>query len=214
MYYLHFFPLLAGFLQIQMNSASKSKKKWLGSLPLGLTKACVFVGISSAETHYSKIRSCHSKQQWVALRQKATMMLSNLLSGRSQLFFATSISHYKFTTFCHIHESFGASLSQYPACSRGKKTTGSLLWPATSVTSLQNRFCCLSFFPRDICKQWICDAKMEVRSSDKLVRASLANLQREQGEKPSLSPIPIAKFALPTFHLISGSNELVLKYVI
>lgn len=93
MYYLHFFPLLAGFLQIQMNSASKSKKKWLGSLPLGSTKACVFVEISSAETHYSKIRSCHSKQQWVALRQKATMMLSNLLSGRSQLFFATSISH-------------------------------------------------------------------------------------------------------------------------
>ena len=142
------------------------------------------------------------------------MMLSNLFSGRSQLFFATSISHlqvhdilphtYKLWCLAFTIPSMlkGEGNHRIPtlACNFGYYTPKSFLLPLV--------------FPSRYLQIWICDAKMEVRSSDQLARASLVNLQREQGEKPSLSPIPIAKFALPTFHLISGSNELVLKYVI
>lgn len=85
-----------GFLQIPMNSVNKSKNNQLDVshlLPLDSKKESVFVEISSATANKRKIRSLHQEVQRTSFAIKMTTTLSYLFSGRSQLFFSTTISH-------------------------------------------------------------------------------------------------------------------------
>ena len=105
-------------LQIPMNSTSVSKNNLLDVSqlsPLDSKKASAFVEISWATTQSSKIRSLHSELQWTFFTIKSDNDIVVPFFWPQPAFLRDHYQPFWFTTFCHIHKSFGASHNTHHA---------------------------------------------------------------------------------------------------